>query len=41
MFVTNFILFTYIEAYELGTIDLNENSFSDAITALLEFIDKN
>ena len=41
MFVTNFVLYAILESVEIGAIELQGESFRDAINAVLSFHDKN
>ena len=41
MFVTNFVLYSIFECFQLGTIQPNSENVELAIDAILEFQDKN
>lgn len=41
MFVTNFVLMNLLETQDFGKIDLDEDSFLEALEAILTFKDKN
>jgi len=41
MFVTNFVLYSILECYKLGTVEIHDKSFEHAYEAILKFIDKN
>ena len=41
MFVTSFVLYSQLEAQQLGTYNIDDHDFSFALEALSEFRDKN
>lgn len=41
MFVTNFVLMALLDAYELGSNFINEDSFNLSLETLISFKDKN
>ncbi len=41
MFGTNFILMTLLDCYEMGTLELDDASFTKAVEILINFRDRN